>query len=158
MRKIVIAATLGILTIATVASAQTPGWGYGPGYGPGGGRGGMFCNKGARDPAVHIARRLERMSARLGINETQKAQIKGIMEEQHAKRVAQREETRSRILAVLDEGQRTQAEQFMSQRCQGRGGQFRPGAGRGYGWGRGPVTGGEPGPSTTQAPVPATAD
>ncbi len=168
MRKIVIAATLGILTIATAASAQTPGWGYGPeGQAveqpiarPGGGRGGMFCNKGVQDPTARIARKLERMSARLGLNEAQKARIKAIMEEQHAKRVAQREETRSRILAVLDEGQRTQTERFMSQRCQGRGGRFGPGAGRGYGWGPGSGTGYMPSPDAdaTQAPLPATAD
>ena len=168
MKKTIIAAALGLLTVVTTAAAQPPGWGYGPGYGAGYGQGrpaidqpaarpargpgGRFCHKGARDPAERIARRLERMSAALKLNEEQKMQIKAILEEQHAKRIAQRQETHNRILATLDEGQRAQAQQFMSQGCQGRRGRFGPG--RGPGWDRGPGTGNNLG----QFQAPATAN
>lgn len=178
MRSTAIAATLGLLTFAATAAAQSPGWGYGPGYGPGygagygsgrpameqpagrparGRRGGWFCEQGDRDPAERIAFKLERMSARLGLTDAQKPQIEAIMKEQHARRVAQRKETHDRILSLLDEEQRARAEQFMARRCQGRGGRSGPGAGPGRGWGGGPGMGYGPGggygPGAGTAPV-----
>ena len=159
MKKTLTAIAFGVMTATGISAlAQTPGPGYGPGfqqdtgpeyqqgqgYGPGPG---MQGRRG--DPAQHIQRRLERMSQYLELSETQKTQIKAILEEQQAKRRAMRGEMHDRISAVLNEQQRTKFEQMRAQRGKGRPGggcRGRGGRGQGYGWGRGYGPGYGPGP------------
>jgi Spy/CpxP family protein refolding chaperone len=153
MKKLLTAIAFGVFTTTGVgALAQTTSPGYGPGFqqdaapayqqgseyrrGPGmGGRRG--------DPAQRIQRRLDRMSEYLGLDETQKGQIRTIMEEQHARRMSMRAETHNRISAVLNEDQRAKLEQMRAQRPKGRpdGGWGRRGGGRAYGPGSGFVPG-----------------
>jgi Spy/CpxP family protein refolding chaperone len=153
MKNILTAIALGIMTATGVSAlAQTAAPGYGPGLqqgadpaiqqGQGYGRGpGMRGGRG--NPAQRIQRRLERMSEYLELNESQKTQVKDILEEQHAKRMSMRAETHSQISAVLDEQQRAKFDQMRAQRGKGR-----PGCGwgrRGGGQGYGPGTGIGPG-------------
>ena len=151
MKDLLTAITFGVMTatgVSALAQTQTPAYGpgvqqgtapafqQGQGYGPGPG---MQGRRG--DPARRIQRRLERMSEYLELNDTQKAQVKTIIEEQHAKRMSMRTEMHNRIAAVLDEQQRAKFEQMKAQRGKGRpgGGWGRRGGGQGYG--AGPATG-----------------
>ena len=130
MRKILTAIAFGAMTATGISAlAQTPAPGYGPGFQPGvdpsfqqgGGYGpGAGMRGGRGDPAQRIQRRLARMSQYLGLNEAQQAQVKAILEEQQAKRVALRKETHTRISAVLNEQQRASFEQMRAKRGKGR--------------------------------------
>jgi len=149
MKKILTAIAFGVMTATGInALAQTPTPGYGPGFQQGldpglqqgqgyGPRPGMQGGRG--DPAQRIQRQLERMSEYLELNETQKTQVKAILEEQHAKRMTMRAEMHNRIASVLDEQQRARFEQMRAQRAKGR-----PGGG----WGRRGGQGYGPGPGT----------
>lgn len=142
MKKLLTTIAFGVMTATGISAlAQTQGPAYGPGleqgaspafqqgqgYGPGRG---MQGRRG--DPAQRIQRRLDRMSRYLELNDRQKAQVKAILEEQHAKRMSMRTEMHNRIAAVLDEEQRAKFEQMKAQRGKGR-----PGGGQGYGPGPG---------------------
>lgn len=141
MKKIPTAIAFCVISAAGAAAlAQTAGPGYGPGVpqdvdpgfernqdnGPGPGMRG-----GRGDPARRIQQRLERMGRYLELNEGQKARIKAIMEEQHAKRITMRQEAHERISAVLSEQQRAKFEDM-----RGRRGKGRPGSGWGQRGGR----------------------
>ncbi len=148
MKKPLTAIAFGVMTLTGLSAlAQSPGGEFGPGdqqpaapgfqqgqdYGPGPGMRG-----GRGDPAQRIQRRLERMSEYLELSDTQRAQIKSIFEEQHAKRITLREETQGRISAVLDEQQRGKLEQMRANRGKGgRGGWGRRDGEPGYGGGPG---------------------
>ena len=142
---------IGLMSCAAAgAVAQTANPAYGPGYGqmpaanwqqptPGWGRGSGF--QGMRgDPAQRIEHRLQRIAVRLNLSEEQRTQIKGVLQEQHAKRTALRTETHERIAALLNEEQRAQFEQMRAQRGMGMGRRgprqgFGRGPGQGAGWG-----------------------
>lgn len=55
-------------------------------------------------------KRLERLTARLELNEGQRTKIKAIFDEQHAKMKALREETHKKVLAVLTPEQKAKFE------------------------------------------------
>ena len=152
MKKLLLLTAFGLWTAAGAALAQCP-WGNGPGYGPGPGMRGQICggptvcpgprgpglfrHQGARDPAAHLARKVERLALGLNLDAAQKAQVQRILEEQQARRLTQRQETHERILAVLHPSQRVQARPFLNP---GRSGCPGPGPGFGRG-GRGPGPG-----------------
>ena len=66
--------------------------------------------------AQHDGHRLARMAEHLQLSEQQQADVQKIFAEQHDKRMALRDETRSRIDAVLTEEQRAKVQAFREQR------------------------------------------
>lgn len=157
MNKTLIAIALA-LTTAGSALAQTPGLTRGPGPGPGYQAGyptgyGPGSGRGLQVDPRRIDRRVAGMAGYLNLSETQKQEIRGILEQRRDGQIASREETHARIAAVLDTQQRAQFNQWRAQCMSGLGcGGYRqprgcvtgygpgrnfsgPGMGRGPGWG-----------------------
>jgi Spy/CpxP family protein refolding chaperone len=67
----------------------------------------------------HDGHRLARMAEHLQLSEQQQTQVQQIFTEQRDKRTALREETRSRIDAVLSEEQRAKVQTWREQRHKG---------------------------------------
>lgn len=151
MKKIPTAIAFCVISAAGAAAlAQTDGPGYGPGVQPdvdpglqrNQDNGPVPSMRGGRgDPARRIQQRLDRMGRYLELTEGQKAQIKAIMEEQHAKRTTMRQETHDRISAVLSEQQRAKFEDMRGRRGKGRPGSGRSQRGGRQGYGPGPEFG-----------------
>ncbi|MFK8067662.1 MAG: hypothetical protein AB8D52_05405 [Gammaproteobacteria bacterium] len=60
----------------------------------------------------HLNHFVERMTEKLQLNTTQVEQVTSIMEEQHAKKKALREETKTKLGAVLSDDQITKMEEM----------------------------------------------
>ena len=150
MNKILTAIVFSTLASAALgAAAQAPG--YGPGYGPGPGYGqgpwagnptdcprGLAVTPGPRNvPATGgdpVASRLDRLGARLGLSEEQKARLEPILQERQRMREANREAMRNQVSQILTPEQLAQFDQMRARRGKGRraGGQgYRRGAGLG---------------------------
>lgn len=164
MKKTLTAATLAIATaLAGSALAQPPGWGYGPGYADPQGFGaqpsyGPGSGMGLRRNPQAIQDRVQRMSQALGLSDSQKTEIRSILEERRAGAIGSRDATHARIAAVLDQDQRAKLDQWRANRQgggygprsgmgYGPGGGYGPGMGRGMGYG--PGSGYGPGPFGT---------
>lgn len=158
MKKTLTAATLAIATALAGSAVAQPGWGYGPGYADPQGFGaqpayGPGSGTGLRRNPQAIQDRVQRMSQALGLSDSQKAEIRSILEERRAGAIGSRDETHARISAVLDQDQRAKLDQWRATRANRQGGGYGPGAGYGPGMGRGmgygPASGYGPGPFGT---------
>lgn len=157
MNKTLIAIALA-LTTAGSALAQPPGLTRGPGPGPGYQAGyptgyGPGSGRGLQVDPTRIDRRVAGMAGYLNLSETQKQEIRGILEQRRAGQLTSRDQTHAAIAAVLDPQQRERLDQWRAQRASGMGyGGYRqprgsvtgygpgrnfsgPGVGRGPGWG-----------------------
>jgi len=65
---------------------------------------------------MHHERMVERMAEELDLSEEQRMQVEAVFKEQKPKFEALREETRSRIEAILNEEQRTKMERLKAER------------------------------------------
>lgn len=122
----------GTLMAAGSSQAQPAGPGHGPGYGPGaqgtpcprGGLGRGGWNSGS-DP---VAARLDRMGWRLSLSEEQKAKLEPILRQRQELRMAQRQQMRDAVAAILTPEQLAQFDHM------GPGRGPRMGRGMGPGW------------------------